>query len=214
MQRIVLILAMSTGCETASPARAPAQPVALASAALDPRFVEAMRTAAGRYQTWGRVDDTPRVAPTLCAAAAPPQLEASQLRLSAAEVGPHGKKLYYLWASDRDAYRNPTQFPVGFTIVKESYAAVPASAGSAPRAGEPISLVSETGERLMIGPRKDLFVMTKVGTIEGADEGWVYGTVAVDGSVTSAGRVASCMGCHVSDASHERLFGLAPAPNH
>ena len=42
---------------------------------------------------------------------------------------------------------------------------------------------------------------------EGSDAGWVYGTVTPDGRVTSAGRVASCMGCHV-DAPHERMFGL------
>jgi hypothetical protein len=35
----------------------------------------------------------------------------------------------------------------------------------------------------------------------------VYGTVAADGTVTGAGRIASCMGCH-ADAPHERLFGL------
>ena len=39
------------------------------------------------------------------------------------------------------------------------------------------------------------------------DEGWVYGTVSSDGqTVTSAGRVASCMNCH-QEAQHGRLFG-------
>ncbi|MBA3541386.1 MAG: hypothetical protein H0T79_17370 [Deltaproteobacteria bacterium] len=52
--------------------------------------------------------------------------------------------------------------------------------------------------------------MTKVATTpaDGTDAGWIYGTI-VGGEVTSAGRVASCMGCHES-ASHERLFGLKP----
>ena len=41
------------------------------------------------------------------------------------------------------------------------------------------------------------------------DAGWVYGTVTADlQTVTSAGKVASCMGCH-KNAPHERLFGLA-----
>ena len=41
------------------------------------------------------------------------------------------------------------------------------------------------------------------------DEGWVYGTVSADGkTVTSAGRVQSCMNCH-QDAPHDRLFGVA-----
>ncbi|AUX48836.1 uncharacterized protein SOCE26_103780 [Sorangium cellulosum] len=37
----------------------------------------------------------------------------------------------------------------------------------------------------------------------------MYGTVTPEGEVTSAGRVASCMGCYVS-ARHERVFGMAP----
>ena len=45
----------------------------------------------------------------------------------------------------------------------------------------------------------------------GTDAGWVYGTATPGGEVTSAGRVASCMGCHVS-APHERLFGLGHNP--
>ena len=41
----------------------------------------------------------------------------------------------------------------------------------------------------------------------GADDGWVYGTVSADGkTVTSAGRVASCMKCH--ETRPTRLFGL------
>jgi hypothetical protein len=53
-----------------------------------------------------------------------------------------------------------------------------------------------------------IYVMLKVqeGT-PGTDAGWLYGTVTAEGEVTSAGRVASCMGCHVT-AHHERLFGL------
>ncbi len=43
---------------------------------------------------------------------------------------------------------------------------------------------------------------------EAADEGWGYGTISVDRkTVSSAGRVASCMRCHDS-APHGRLFGL------
>jgi hypothetical protein len=54
-----------------------------------------------------------------------------------------------------------------------------------------------------------LFIMTKLKPdAPGTDEGWVYGTVAPDGkTVTSAGRVESCMNCH-RDAKHDRLFGF------
>lgn len=56
-----------------------------------------------------------------------------------------------------------------------------------------------------------LYIMLQVDPkTEGTDEGWVYGTLTPDGkTVTSAGRVESCMKCH-QDAPHGRLFGLAP----
>jgi hypothetical protein len=56
--------------------------------------------------------------------------------------------------------------------------------------------------------KSDLFIMFKLnpGTPE-TDEGWVYGIVTADRKkVTSAGRVASCMSCHL-EAPHDRLFG-------
>ena len=54
-----------------------------------------------------------------------------------------------------------------------------------------------------------LFIMYKAEPkTENTDAGWVYGTVSADGqTVTSAGRVQSCMQCH-QDAPHGRLFGL------
>ncbi len=54
-----------------------------------------------------------------------------------------------------------------------------------------------------------LFVMLrKDHSTPGTDQGWVYATLTPDGkTVTSAGRVASCMECHVR-AEHGRLFGL------
>ena len=39
------------------------------------------------------------------------------------------------------------------------------------------------------------------------DEGWVYGTLSADGQrVTAAGRVESCMDCHV-DEGRDRMYG-------
>lgn len=53
-----------------------------------------------------------------------------------------------------------------------------------------------------------LFIMMKLDPkTAGTDEGWVYGTVADDlKTVTSVGKVASCMKCH-QEAPHDRLFG-------
>jgi NADPH:quinone reductase-like Zn-dependent oxidoreductase len=137
-----------------------------------------IRQIAGSYQTWGKVDEASRLAPAMCAAPAPRPV--AQLRTSAAEDGPHATKVYYLYASDRDAYLRAAA-PVGFRIVKEAFAAP---------AGAPAGL----------------FVMAKVGTPD-SDAGWIYGTTAPDGSVTSAGRVTACIGCH-EHAPRDRLFGL------
>src|SRR5687768_15241564 len=91
----------------------------------DPRFVQTIRDAAARYQTWGRVDEKPNIAPFLCRAPAGDDFGApSQVRSSRARSGPHGDKLYYLWSSERHAYttlaRSPTPLPVGFAVVKQS----------------------------------------------------------------------------------------------
>jgi hypothetical protein len=113
--------------------------------------------------------------------------------------------------------------PVGFAIVKQSWAAVP---GSRPIASEPIPVgavldmnldaptpirwVEHDGQRLEVGEQAELFVMAKVGEhdMPGTDAGWIYGTLTADGkTVTSAGLVQRCMGCHEA-ATHERLFGL------
>jgi hypothetical protein len=156
----------------------------------EPQFAQAIREAAAGYQKWGRVDEVPRRAPAPCAAPTRGDDGNYHVRTSAATEGPHAQKLYYLWASDKQTYlRNGPSFANGFAIVKQSFA-MPSAAGA--EVGEP----------------KDLFVIAKVGGA-GTDEGWIYGTVAVDGTVTSAGRVASCMGCHDEGATHERLFGLA-----
>jgi hypothetical protein len=57
--------------------------------------------------------------------------------------------------------------------------------------------------------QSDLFIMLKLDpNATNTDDGWVYGTVTPDAkTVTSAGKVASCMKCHV-DAKTDRLFGL------
>jgi len=195
----------------------------------DARHVDAIRTAATAYKQWHRVDERPNLAPILCRSPLPADYGApSHVRMSAAADAPHGRKLYYLWASDKNLYLDgKSELPVGFTIVKESFDAVaskapPAAPSPAPDeqrelgnlgAPPPIDwMITSKGERLTTGKRKDLYVMTKVGDQPGSDAGWIYGTVAPDGTVTSAGRVANCMGCHVESATHERLFGLPAAP--
>ena len=66
------------------------------------------------------------------------------------------------------------------------------------------------GKLYKAGAPAGLFVMHKLDpSTANTDQGWVYGTVAPDGqTVTSAGRVGSCMGCH-QQAPNGRLFGIS-----
>jgi hypothetical protein len=191
----------------------------------DARHVDSVLRAAKSYAKWGRVDEHPNVAPALCRAPLPQDYGApAHARLSQSNDAPHGKKLYYLYASERGRYLNKeSDLPVGFTVVKESFVATPTRDAPAhepetnpdvPYGAVPppiTTVVDDDGKRLKLGARTDLFVMVKVGDAPGADDGWVFGTVAPDGTVTSAGRVASCMGCHDESATREKLFGLRPA---
>jgi hypothetical protein len=199
---------------------APAAPVApVTSADLDARFVDAIAAAGPAYTAWGRVDEGVAFAPTDCAAPSSMKLAmASRVRRSDAADAPHGEKLYFLWASDRAAYLERRPIAKGFTIVKESFRAVPGRppankpiepimrAGAEPPA--PVRALQRDGAWFETGEPAGLFVMTKVaaGPLDGTDAGWIYGTIDPAGRVTSAGRVASCMGCH--EDQHDRLFGL------
>jgi len=164
MKRLLVIAIAGCG---SSQAAAPSVPPVRGGA--DSRILEVAQS----YLAWGRVDDTPRDAPALCAAPG----GGARLRTSEANEGPHATKKYFLYANDRAGYLALRVKP-GFAIVKESIDS----------AGRPA----------------DLFVMAR-----GID-GWVYGTVAADGRVTSAGEVETCKGCHV-DAPHDRLFGIRSA---
>jgi hypothetical protein len=196
----------------------------------DRRFVPAVRAAATGYQAWGRVDEKPNIAPFLCRVPSGDDFGvASEVRQSRARTGAHGEKLYYLWASRRDAYlmldRDADALPVGFTVVKQSFSARPLVGdppavsrpglfGTQDPSGAPAPIPwtrAKDGRRLQIDRPADLYVMVKVGAGPGTDAGWIYGTVSPGGDVTSAGRVTSCMGCHES-ARYERLFGLPGEP--
>lgn len=151
----------------------------------DPRLVEA----AGAYAAYGRIDDSTRWAPTDCKAPMPepPRLSASR------DSETHGRKLYYLFAKNREAYRmfRDLPQPVGQVLVKESWHP---SAESTPK--QP-----KTGDK---GP---LFLMLKTGDAD-SDEGWIYATATPDGkTITASGKLASCMECHQSERAKDRLFG-------
>ena len=99
-----------------------------------------------RYPSYGRVDEVQREAPAACA----DSVQAPTPRISASrDPGTHGRKLYYLYARNHEAYRMVRELsqPVGQVLVKESW--VP-------------------GKPLTRGP---LFVMMKTGEAD-SDSGW------------------------------------------
>lgn len=134
------------------------------------------------YPSYGRVDDTARIASPLCRPPdpAPPRLSASR------DPETHGRKLFYLYAKDHEAYRMVRELsqPLGQVLVKESY--LPGT----PRTRGPLFVMMKTGEA-------------------GSDAGWIYATMSPDGkTVTASGKIASCMECHQSARTNDRLFGV------
>ncbi len=160
-----------------------------------PQFHQNLLKIAAEYQNYGKVDDMARWAPWLCSAPLPPKA-----RLSAStDGGTHGRKVYYLFAKNRDAYMKKQPSPVGQVVVKESWLPNLDSASNAVAGGAKPT------------EKRDLFIMYKLDSkVPDTDQGWVYGTATADGqTITSAGRVESCMSCHIQTAN-DRLFGLKP----
>ncbi|WP_437682614.1 hypothetical protein [Sorangium sp. So ce131] len=237
---LLLVLAVATGCShpldepalpdaeeaPGPPAGASSTPPAAGAAEVDPRLAPLIAAAFRDYKPWGRVDDELRWAPWLCRLPLP-----GRARMSAAEGGGHARKLYSVFAKHRDRYPfaqgpEPVPQPVGQVLVKESYHPELVEKGAAPEipgSGAPppddaqgvpdhFDPYLRDGDRVYRASRlAGAYVVLKVAPdTPGTDAGWVYGTVTPEGEVTSAGRVASCMGCHES-ARHERVFGIAPA---
>ena len=197
------------------------------TATIDKRFVPELLAAARQYRKWERVSDHPNVAPERCASPAPATVRHS----TSDDDDTHGKKLYFLFAKDAPTYTALTWFEsrepserdaivqklVGQVVVKQTWKAVDVAVAAVPLVerkqygdrvpAEDHMIVGDKAYRT--GMPGDLFVMLKLDpTTPGTDQGWVYGTVNYEGNtVTSAGRVASCMECR-EDAPRDRLFGL------
>lgn len=193
----------------------------------DSAFHEKLLEIAGKYETFGRVDDLARFAPWLCRNPPPSVARVSESK----DTSTHGQKLYFLFAKDRNGYlKLDPETAVGQCIVKESWVPKEVSLDQATApVTKKIELTDDEKKTLQSGgafdqyipyAKKDgkvyhaetkagLFIMYKLDAKTlNTDDGWVYGTVSADGkTVTSAGRVQSCMNCH-KDAPHGRLFGL------
>lgn len=190
--------------------------ILLASAALlsctpkPPDFSGELQRAVSDYPAYGRVDDWTRWGTPLCSLPPPTHARISE----ATPSSPHGRKLHTVFAKDRESYVRGGPQPAGQVIVKEAWMPVAApevtSLHQAPRAEEHHAAYAERDGRIYkAGARAGLFVMLKRAVDDpGTDQGWVYGTVSADGrTVTSAGKLGSCMDCHV-EARPDRLFGL------
>lgn len=178
----------------------------------DERFHRALLDAVRNYaKDYGNLDDIMRWAPGLCRRPPPARIRES----TSEDEGTHGKKLYWLYAKDRDAYlkvgKGASQ-PVGQVLVKEAFVAKPGRGDGDPQQDgwRPLTpIVERDGKPFHAGEKQGLYVLLKLDPkTEGSDAGWVYGTLTADGkTVTSAGRVASCMGCHTENTT-DRMFGL------
>lgn len=178
-----------------------------ASNQVDARFEKIVLDAAEQYRKFVRVTGDPKRAPTDCRIAPP------FVRKSDAEKE-HGQKLYLLYARFADGLEYVTKGTpekVGQTLVKESWECLPGEPnGPTESSARYVStLRMQSGEnRFHAGDFHGLFVMHKLDAkTEGTDEGWVYGTVDRTGTVTAAGRVASCIQCH-EDATEDRRLWL------
>jgi len=187
----------------------------------DARFHPLLLSAAKSHESYGIADDAVRFAPELCMA---PNLP---VRLSASkDPATHGQKLYFLYAWDAEAYLKDgrkerlrksaaapvyEQKPASQVLVKQSWTAVEAKRGQE-SIDRKVRFLQKDGQVFTTGEKKDLFIMVKLDEkTDGTDRGWVYGTVTPDlKSVTSSGRVRSCMDCH-EKAGDGRLFGLPKA---
>jgi hypothetical protein len=186
-------------------------------------FAQRLLQIAHEYQTYGRLDNRARWAPTLCASPSQVPMPSAMRMSKSDDQGTHGKKLYYVFAKDRpdylhgdprstrrqpDANHSGTSHAIGQVIVKEAW--VPEKLTRATNA--PASLVPATkvGNELYHAKEKaGLFIIYKLAEdTPDTDRGWVYGTVSADGiTVTSAGKMQSCMACH-DKAPRDRLFGM------
>jgi hypothetical protein len=138
------------------------------------RLSSPLEHAARTYASWGRVDDEVRLAPGLCRAPIEPPLRTSTSR----DETTHGRKQYYLFARNREAYLHARDVdqPEGQIVIKESF------------------------YQKTKGP---LFMMMK------SNGEWTYATASPDGkTITAQGKLPSCMECHESDRTRDRMFGL------
>lgn len=166
---------------------------------------ERIQRIARDYPTWGELHTALRVAPTDCRM--PRIVSHGTLTISLAESGPHGTKLYRLYARDPAAYRGLESgaSQEGQVLVKEAFVAEPfemQGPGEVPK-----DTVWTPGGMFRAGAPAGLFVMQRGASAAAGESGWTYATVAPTGEITALGRIDSCIRCH-REAPYDGLFGL------
>jgi hypothetical protein len=216
----VTLLSLGTlGCSVQGPTKeettgsAPTAVAASEDQPSDSRLLEI----ANSYKNYRQFNDVLYVAPALCA----PGFTGDYMTpipgfSTSTDSRTHGRKLYWLFIKEVPAHSEPGNYviagkpnPVGQVLVKEAWVAEEVKDNESTKENRR-GLALKDGRFYRPAEKAALFIMYKLDPrTPGTDEGWVYGTVSADGkTVTSAGRVQSCMNCH-QDAPHDRLFGVA-----
>jgi len=216
---VASLSSLAAGCSSAKSSAVDARNDVGADAPIATPFEAQILAIAGEYTAWGRVDDELRWAPFLCRQPYPGVVRPSESN----DPGTHGQKLYSVFAKHHDTY--PAGSQVDQVVVKQSW--IPELVTTPDAAYQPGSYSSDAGTDgdhfypyaqgdggvFRAAAPAGLFIMFKLDpSTPDTDEGWVYATVSTAGQVTSAGRVASCMGCHET-ATHDRLFGVPLSPS-
>jgi hypothetical protein len=173
------------------------------SRTLDDGDVESRaRAIATEYLRFGRVDDELRWAPFLCRF---PQPSSPTF---GTDPSPHAHKLYFIYARSYVAYQRHQPDPLQ-VVVKESWVPQAAMQDTVVQNRYMAVSVQNTEGTFQPSVSAGLFMMFRANASTPPDQseaGWVYATVSPSGAIT-AGRLASCVGCHRA-APHDGLFGL------
>lgn len=202
-----LLAGLLAGCGSEKPGggNGPAAGTQAPEATLAEAFAPELLRVGSSYPSFVQITATASWAPVACVAPNPLR----PLVDPGTNSGPHGRKLYFLYAINEPAYRKGGTQPVGQTIVKEAWH---------PRLEEPgqkqtgiYSPARLEGKTYVPGDKGPLFVMIKLDPqTPDTDGGWVYGTLTPEGDkVTAAGRLPSCMSCH-EKGTQDRLFRSFP----
>ncbi len=178
---------------------------------VDPRFEQVANWIAIEYTRYETAESAwARLAPVLCD---PPVTDPyTGPVFSNADSGEHKRKLYRLYSKQSRFY--PVSWtglelgvqPVGQALVKESF--VPDEMAEADDEVGTTVFDPRTAKHYTPGDPAGLFIMFKLDpATEGTDAGWVYATTTPDGLVTAAGRVESCVKCHIR-SDQDRMLGL------